>query len=309
MIIFINGIHRSGTTFLSRIINALPDTFILKDGLRIPWIWMQVEAPDDLVYPKSFYTFPKIEIDLDMVPSDMSLFRKILNEEIDSHKLSRDVDAALKNYVASLSGNGTYKDAFASFFECLKANTHQSNVGTKSTHMQEFEHSLLDAYPKAKWIEIIRDSRGWYCSSKVSHPSRNCLTGAHFWNRAVDSSIQASEVFPDRHLMVSYEFLITNPVAAIQKICDFLSIDLHIDRAWLDTMVLIENDGSPWSVNSSYTVCGKRIQEDQNLANTIGYEKFDGRIVRRWKKKLSGVEKFLIKRITLKRLKRLGFVL
>ena len=53
-IININGMHRSGTMLMSRLINALPDTFIIKDGIRIPWYYFRVETQKNFSYALNF---------------------------------------------------------------------------------------------------------------------------------------------------------------------------------------------------------------------------------------------------------------
>jgi len=310
--IILNGLHRSGTTLLSRLINALPGTFIIKDGLRLPYYYLRVEItegkPEDLIrYPYGMYGGSGMVFDLNREVRDISALREILRKEVTAYSLEAGLEESMMLWLGRLDQGFSYHDVLTGLFENIRSGssgTGDQSVGVKCTHMVSFAQDMLIAFPDMKWIEIIRDPRGWYCSSRVSH-SQKLLRGLRLWNSEVTASIEAARQFPDRFLVITYEDLILNYATTFQLICAFLDCDCTVTDEWIKDLELVENDGRKWYVNASYVKNGGMIPEAQNKRILSDYETFDPHPVFRWKGLLPFRVKMLITLLTLRNRNRL----
>jgi hypothetical protein len=292
-IVIINGLHRSGTMLFSRLVNAFPDTFIIKDGFRIPWVYLQTEGIDNVRYPYYFYQNQRISINLNKKIANKEIFTTLLLKEIEAMSFTPNITARLRQKIAELTGNTTYKETFLSIFTelCHIKNVHY--VGTKNTHMGPYAPLLLETFPDLLWIEIIRDPRGWYCSTKVSHPL-NIFRSINLWNKAVEIAIRNNKKYKGRYIIITYDGLVKLKEASLQKVCDFLGISFTVTRRWIKNLDLIENDGSPWYPNSSYKKNGERVFGNQNINVSKEYFVLDEHPVSRWRKVLSWQEKAIL---------------
>lgn len=96
---------------------------------------------------------------------------------------------------------------------------------------------LLNIFPKAKFILVVRDPRGTIASLKGvkqryekacdrQTPSwlKSVKTSAKYINTSLQESLPVYEQNKDRIFLLRYEDLIHTPEAATQKICEFLQI-------------------------------------------------------------------------------------
>jgi hypothetical protein len=306
-IILINGMHRSGTMLLSRLINALPDTFIIKDGMRIPWFYYRVETNEKFNYPLDCYRNPEINLDLHRKVRDMNLLKKILLEELEGLNLSFELYKSWKDEIMKFKQGFSYKEVYLHLYQKLSELSGAEYVGAKNTHMFQYSPSILSTFPELKWIDIIRDSRGWYCSTKVSH-KLNVFSSARLWNKAVDAIISVSDCYVSRRIVITFEELILCRTKTLQKICDFLGINFKVTEDWLNNLQLTENNGSPWYPNPSYAKSGEKIFGNQNKRKSTDYCMLDTQPVYRWNKELPLWEKIILQIMSCKNLKRLNLL-
>lgn len=288
--VIINGMHRSGTMLLSRLVNALPGTFIVKDGLRLPWYYFQVEDPAPFIYPNDCYRRRVADFDPSRQVLDISRLRAILLEELPELRFGEKTAGRLKQVIESLEDGWSYRRAFTDVMATLAEQEGCSRVGTKTTHMFRFRDSMLSAFPELKWIDIIRDPRGWYCSARVSH-HETLVRGMLLWNRVAWTVARSSGAHPNRTLCLTFDQLIMDGQAVMQRICDFLGVPVVVTDDWLQNLNLTVNDGSPWYPNPSFTKSGQEIQGDQNLRRSTDYRILDPLPACRWRAKLSGKER------------------
>ena len=304
-IILINGMHRSGTMLLSRLINALPDTFIIKDGMRIPWVYYRVETNEKVSYPLDFYKNIGIDFDLNRKVRDINMLKRILLEELKGYNFSFELDKRWKDEIMRFKQGFSYKEVYLHLYQTLSGLSGVQCVGAKHTHMYQYSSAVLSAFPNLKWIDTIRDSRGWYCSSRVSHKA-SVLNGIPLWNKAANAILSNIKSNQDRYMAITFEELILSRVNTLQKICNFLDIKLKITDEWFNNVQLTENDGSPWYPNPSFEKSGKEVPEDQNKRKSTDYQIMDPLPVYRWRAKLSLWEKIILKVLTGRNLKRIN---
>lgn len=289
---------------LSRLINAFPDTYIIKDGMRIPWFYLEVESDKKINYPFGLYRKPLQTIEIDRRISDVKKLLSALVEEMEGIRFAPPMKKIWQAKLNNIRQGDTYKEVFQGLLDCLTEQTGVSRIGFKTTHMFNFAPTLIDAFPDMRWIGIIRDPRGWYCSTKVSHPY-HVFGSARFWNREVDSAFYAANAHPDRFILITFEELLCNSVPTLQKLSDFLEVGFTVTHDWIDNLRLTENDGSPWYPNPSYARSGEKIPvEQQNKRISTDYRILDELPAHRWRTELQAWEKLLLTIMTRKRRKR-----
>lgn len=296
--------HRSGTMFLSRLINALPNTFIIKDGVRIPWVYFRVESNEKFIYPKDCYRKFPIALDFNREVHNIDYLKTIFLEELEALRLPLKQHECWKTEILQFKQGVNYKEFFSRLYDKLSESTGALYVGAKNTNMSQYTEAVLTAFPNLKWIDIIRDPRGWYCSVKVSHPI-NLLRNMWFWNKDVNNIFSSIVSRRDRHISLTYEELLLSPKKTMQKICDFLGLDIQITDKWIEKLQLTENDGATWYANPSYSKNGERVLGDQNKRKSTDYNTFDPLPLYRWKTKLASWEKIIIRIMAHKNLRRL----
>lgn len=100
----------------------------------------------------------------------------------------------------------------------------KSRWGDKSLNSERDAARVLEAYPSAMMIHVIRDPRDRH-ASMVHH--RGGRRGGVFGSTAVwlDSARLAAinmERFPDRYVVVRFEDLVTDPESKLREICEFI---------------------------------------------------------------------------------------
>ncbi|NQT23179.1 MAG: sulfotransferase [Candidatus Omnitrophica bacterium] len=302
MNILINGLHRSGTTFLSRIVNTLPSTFIVKDAFRIPLYYFKTEINRSTNYPRDLYRLPKAKLMLDKEIKDIKYLTDMVIGDLKSNFLDKTEYTGLLDEIMKCRQGETYKNLFSRMFNKIKEIEKCDFIGAKTTNMALYAPEVLDSLPNTKWIEVIRDPRGWRCSAKVSSPG---AASAGFWNKAANASLAAAESHRDRYIIITYENLILYPKETLQQICDFVGNKFSISDNWIENLTLVEGNGKTWFSNPSYTKDGKKISGDPNKGIPNEYRIFDNDPVYRWKTRLPRWEKAFFSFATSKNRKRL----
>ncbi|MBP8033101.1 MAG: sulfotransferase [Bacteroidia bacterium] len=100
-------------------------------------------------------------------------------------------------------------------------------IGDKNPIYTLFIKELIEIYPEAKFIHIVRDYRANIVSNRDTFSLKNIATLAHAWiyhNEKVES---IKKNIPNKFLLLKYEDLISQPIKEMERICDFLKIEYH----------------------------------------------------------------------------------
>lgn len=101
---------------------------------------------------------------------------------------------------------------------------------------------LIDAFPNAKFVHIVRDGRAVAASMmKVPWGPNTYDRCANFWARSLAPGLAAELAYPDRVYRIRYEDVVENPKHAIESLASRLDIE------FVDQMI----EGGTWTVPHS----------------------------------------------------------
>lgn len=258
--IFINGIYRSGTTLISRMLNAHPLLATTYDSVH----FMRF----------SYGKYDPI--------SSVEKYRDLVVEIAERIKkrwgMTLNVSAVYD--VIQKSSEVTYAVVYnAIMSELLLRNVSATIWGEKTNVCWSQISNFLKMFPKGKVIHIIRDPRDVLASFKVetTEPGLRYLD-AIFASLGAFRSVRANldRLSTLNFYCIKYEELVLEPKKNIALLCDFLGIPA--DDSMLDTAGFVDKAGDFWNGGSSFEPVMAGVS-----AKSIG----------RWKKKLSDVEVFL----------------
>lgn len=249
--IFMTGTYRSGTTILSRMIDAHPKLTIAYDSVNyFRWYIKTNRLPcdyKDIVYDVGDRVLKRYGISLDC--------KKIIgnientNEAID-HK---HIYTAIMNDYLSYS---------------------EKRWGEKTLLEWTNIPKFLSMFPNGKALHILRDPRDVVASYKnmTFEPGDRYLDAVFACMHSMDTAREYLDLLPsEKYYLVSYESLISNPENELKKICKFLEIGFDINM--LDSENYFDNQGDKLTLDSHSSYAAS---EQLPLG--------------RWKEKLSNVE-------------------
>lgn len=98
---------------------------------------------------------------------------------------------------------------------------------------------LLDVFPEAKIIHIVRDGRAVAASHKRVKWGKHYMPDmASHWFERVSLGLASEALYPDSVMRVSYEELILDTQNALKKVCSFIDIDYSDDMKKGDGFIL-----------------------------------------------------------------------
>jgi len=122
------------------------------------------------------------------------------------------------------SGPRTYARLFALLEEQHAARLGRSRWGDKSLHTECWTEPILEAYPGARILHMIRDPRDRYASSRTRWNLRRGGIGAGVaeWLTSARLAVDYTGRFAARYRVVRYEDLASEPEAMVRSICEFI---------------------------------------------------------------------------------------
>ncbi|HEX7256159.1 MAG TPA: sulfotransferase [Gaiellaceae bacterium] len=212
--VFFVGCSRSGTTLLRRIGDAHPDLAIVREQHWLPryWEWRIGVTPEGFVTPAL----------LDMLLSD----RRFPALEVPFKQ------------VAELVENGRhYSDFVTELFDLHGRIKGKGHVGEKTPKYVRHLQTLVELWPHAKVVHLIRDGRDvalslldWDKAERNVGRFRTwdddpVTTAALYWEWNVRLGREAGEgLGSERYFELRYEALVGDPEGACLELCRFLGI-------------------------------------------------------------------------------------
>lgn len=272
--IFIIGTSRSGSNLLRLMLNTHSRIFIPHS-------------------PHIFSYFADLEScygDL----TDQACLRALLRDVIRllrAHIYPWDVPAHLEDHLFSM-GPQNLVDVYAAVYNYYRQCNGKERWGCKSTLMIDHTQAVLQRFPLAKLIWLIRDPRDVAASSRQSvfNPCHPYLT-AQLWHRHQTEGLRVLQRYgPTTVMPLYYERLIHDPVMTTKHLCDFLgepfedkmleffkTAEAHttssLSESWRNTALpILSNNDKKYSVILSKRET--RIVESVNydLMRRLGYQ-------------------------------------
>jgi len=222
--LFIGGAPRSGTTLMARLLNRLcTDIAVLPvEG----WIYLYFED-----YPLMNTKIKEVFI-YNFLNHGRSTNTKRTEFEapIDSSNYS------LEEYMKNIpKGNLKTLDLLDWILRKYAESKNATSWGAKDNYCEFFLKKLINYFPDAKFIIMIRDPRASICSELYfgTYPDRNNEISnlLHYrlilWCLSVYTTIQLREKWPNSIMIVKYEELVSNPSSVHGKLSSFLDENLR----------------------------------------------------------------------------------
>ena len=257
-VFFIVGRARSGTTLLQTMLDAHPSVIVPGESCILMYL-------KNKYYRQRDWSNQQVDLFLSDVLKEKKLYRFW---KLDINGIKEQIYA-----IPETARNFTLlcKLIYVNY-PSLFGHTKVKIIGDKNPIYTLFIEDLIELFPDAKFIHIIRDFRDNIVSNREAFSLKNCAALAHAWKYHNAKVENAKLNYPERFIMLRYEDLAADPANQMQKICRFLNITytpdiLHYHEAISKT---------EYSENSHL----KKIHG--NLLNPVNTNKVDS-----WKKKLS----------------------
>ncbi|MFZ1610925.1 MAG: sulfotransferase [Chitinophagales bacterium] len=240
-ILFIVGNSRSGTTMMRRVLGNHPDIFMLEEMHFFEQLWSSSDADKILNTSEAITLASRL----------FFIQRNGYLSEIDFNLHKADAEKVVNAMQGKLFPHEIFK-AFM-FFE---THLHNKTIPCQKTPQDVFYiKEILELFPEASIINMVRDPRGVLLSQKRKWQRRNMgasfmtkkeqrrlkinyhpITISKLWN----SSQQAALHFADNENVrtVIFEKLVETPDSEVRALCTFLKMDFK------ETMLNIPHVGS-----------------------------------------------------------------
>ena len=308
-ICIVDGVARSGTTFLGAVLNSLPNAHFFTDTFNLPKYYQDMHGCFD--YPFSLSEHRRGNIDFGKsIPSYESFESECLNEALSFLKNESAEEKIRARFREECSRENTlsYIRIFEIFYEVVAQEFGVSLVGGKTTFSHAYKAQMLINIPHLKWIDIVRDVRGVFSSGMAAGMyNLNSLVLHEPWREQVKSISDFAKIVPPhlgkRHLTVHYKDLILKKKDTILKIINFLEIKNFNYEEW-EKQPILKNNGEDFGSHSSFDLSGKPRYSIDFMDEKI--PAFDQKPIKRWKEYLTGSQKWLLTALYKKELRFLG---
>lgn len=158
-------------------------------------------------------------------------------------------------------------------------------IGDKNPTYSLFTGQLIDFFPNARFIHLIRNPKDNIVSHRDTFSRSNIAFLAHGWISYNHFIEKYKKLFPDKFITIRYEDLVSNPTSTITIIAKHLNIDEN---------ELNLNPELESNKNYHTQLKGKEFEHfHKNLLKPINTEQIE-----KWKQKLTEKEINLIEYIT-----------
>jgi hypothetical protein len=224
--IFVGGLERSGTSLMFALLASHPNIAMT----RRTNLWTHFYGQ---------YGDLEEDANLDRCLDAMMRYRRLRKLEPDRERLRREVRTA----------PSTYARLFALLEEQHASKLGKQRWGDKSLNTERYADAIIDAYPGARIVHMMRDPRDRYASSKTRWDRRGGIgAGTAEWLDSAERAERNARLYPENVLVVRYEDLVTDPIDGVRRVCEF------VDEPYMPEM--LELGGAPVfrdkGANSSY---------------------------------------------------------
>ncbi len=221
----------------------------------------------------------------------------------ESYAIPLDDLAAMRRASSSQAG---FIDAFAAR---ARADAGKTRWAEKTPQNIRHLDWILEHFPEASLIHVIRDGRDVVCSMR-EHPDWRWVDGA--WQKVLvprpldwyaerwveDTAAGMARRGDSRYVEVRYEDLVSDPVAALRAVCERL--DIGVDAPWLA------------EVGSRGHAAWTETADDGGAGRSAARPDYEGAVtaasIGRWQRDLTATEQQEVERSCGARLHQLGYL-
>lgn len=127
--------------------------------------------------------------------------------------------------------------------------------GDKTPYNRKFMFPILEAFPKARFVYLVRDGTD-VVSSWLKLPGYDLQERAEAWKQAVHTLRHFTKEHPEKCLEVRYERLVRHPADTLESVCQFLSLDF--------SPAMVENPASRERMNQV-----SRLPQHENVFKPV----------------------------------------
>lgn len=228
--VFIVGCSRSGSTMLSKVLNAHRNLCIFFENEYFNLFC-------------GYARYHNLKDDRVMVRFLDVLFKKCVYVP-DSPPVYESIDTP-ELREALMASDRTPKTIYQLTMDAWARHLGKPRWGDKAPNYTIRVDELIQAFPEAKIIHLVRDPRAVVCSLASLKGAPTCVyRQADVWHRAVGIFERKRRCIPEGHCLdVRYEDLVQNPVSVLQAICTF--IDEPFDPDMLEFYKTNHNNSLP----------------------------------------------------------------
>lgn len=249
--LFILGRGRSGTTLISNVLNESQDICIAPEGLFLmnlyrKYRYKKFDYNTINLFCKDVYLEPKMN---NWSFSNLEL-NKFLNDNLSSDANFADVVKAVYSANAYYLGKSDIK-----------------YLGDKNPHYALFTKEILEVFPDAIFLHLIRDPRANVSSYKeVSFDYNDSSLLAYRWEK-YNHDIMKSNVINDNYFVIKYENLVIKPQETIDLISKNLDVNTFVAKINSNNIKVFEHS-KQWHKKLNDNFDNSRLEAWRNSLST-----------------------------------------
>jgi hypothetical protein len=199
--VFIGGLERSGKTYLRMMLAAHP-AFAFSRRIDL---WG--------TYYNRYGDLNKAE-NLDRCLADIMRSKHVRALSPDIARVKREIGLAPVSYGR----------LFALIHEHFAMRIGKPRWGTHNIFLERFAREILETYPNARIIHMIRDPRDRFEAMLHKYHNRGGIGVATArWCVSAKLAQQNPHIYPEQYKVVRYEGMVSDPESTLREICDFLN--------------------------------------------------------------------------------------
>jgi hypothetical protein len=212
--VFIGGLDRTGKTYLRFMLESHPEIIFSKRTS----LWTK--------YYKKYGSIEKEE-QLENLFNALAKNKHVMALSPDFKRLRVDFKP----------GPHSYERLFELIHQQYAEKNGRKFWGDQSEYLESYTSNILQAYPNAKFIHLIRDPRDRFAAILDKPKNRQGLGIATArWLNSTKLAQKNQTAFPNRYQVLRYETMVSSPEKTAMNICNFLGVEYETSMLRLDTI-------------------------------------------------------------------------
>ena len=220
--IFLGGLDRSGKTYMR----------------------FMLESHPEIIFSKRTNLWTKYYQQYGSLEKEENLERCLTALRKNKHVLALSPD--FEHIQAEFKqGSRSYERLFELIHQQFAEKNKKKFWGDQTGLLENLASNILESYPDAKFIHMIRDPRDRYAAILKKPESKQGLGIATArWLHSANLAQKNMDQYPNRYLVIRYETMVSDPAETISMVCDFLGVEYMPSMIQLDQIPRFDNESS-----------------------------------------------------------------